>query len=327
MADAVLRDRAQELVARAARAPAPDDHHGRMLGPRHEDATGVVVDDHAHQVRHLFPLLQAAGDHISLHVVHPRPSLGEVVGVRRALEVATAQPGGDDLHRAAAFPALGQREGKGSRGAGAAVHADDDGALLVSHAARVAAACSRRIRPWARMPGTFVPTVADRCPCRTGAVRRTLGRVTPTRSHLWYDVAWPTAAGLVTGLGLVAAYRWTGPLMFVVAFGVLELTVAPVAWSLLTEMGLDVRRVALRVAPAAAVVTLAVIGLADLIGAWSFLVVVVALATSPLLQGWSRDGIRAVLAERVSPRTETRRRFDDIVAHGFGTSDEDLPPL
>jgi hypothetical protein len=27
----------------------------------------------------------------------------------------------------------------------------------------------------------------------------------------------------------------------------------------------------------------------------------------------------------VSPHAETRRRFDDIVAHGFGTPDDDPP--
>ena len=105
-------------------------------------------------------------------------------------------------------------------------------------------------------------------------------------THLWYDVAWPVATGLVTGLGLVAAYRWTGPLMFLVALAVLEVTVAPVAWSLLTEVGFDVRRIALRVAPAAAAMLLAVIGLADVIGGWTFLVVALAVLSSPLLQGW-----------------------------------------
>lgn len=145
-------------------------------------------------------------------------------------------------------------------------------------------------------------------------------------THLWYDAAWPVAAGLVTGLGLVAAYRWTGPLMFVVALAVLEVTVAPVAWSLLTEMGFDVRRIALRVAPATTIALLAVIGLADVIGGWTFLVAAVVAITSPLLQGWSRVGLRGVLVGRVSPRSGTRRRFDEIVAQGFGMPDEDLPP-
>jgi hypothetical protein len=150
--------------------------------------------------------------------------------------------------------------------------------------------------------------------------------VSRAHTHRWYDVAWPVATGLVTGLGLVAAYRWTGPLMFLVALAVLQVTVAPVAWSLLTELGFGVRRIALHLAPATAIALLAVIGLADVIGGWTFLVVAVVAVTSPLLQGWSQVGIRRGLVGWVSPRTETQRRFDDIVAHGFGTPDEDLPP-
>lgn len=145
------------------------------------------------------------------------------------------------------------------------------------------------------------------------------------RTHPWFDVAWPIATGLVTGLGLVAAYHWTGPLMFLVAFAVLELTVAPVAWSLLTEVGFDVRRIALQVAPAGATALLAVIGLADVIGGWTFLVAALAVVTSPLLQGWHRLGFRGVLVDRVSARSETRRRFDEIVAQGFSSPDDENP--
>jgi hypothetical protein len=150
--------------------------------------------------------------------------------------------------------------------------------------------------------------------------------VSRARTHLWYDVVWPVATGLVTGLGLVAAYRWTGPVLFLVAFTVLELTVAPVAWSLLTEAGYGVQRVAWRVAPAGAGALLAVIGLADVIAAWTFLVVGLAVITSPTLQSVRRRGPRRMLADTLAPRSETRRRFDEIVAHGFGMPDEDLPP-
>jgi hypothetical protein len=149
--------------------------------------------------------------------------------------------------------------------------------------------------------------------------------VSRARTHLWYDVAWPVATGLVTGLGLVAAYRWTGPLMFLVAFAVLEVTVAPVALSLLSEVGFDVRRIALRVAPAGATALLAVVGLADVIGGWTYLIVAVAVLSSPLLQGWREAGLRGVLVDRVSAGSETRRRFDEIVAQGFNAPDEDLP--
>jgi len=150
--------------------------------------------------------------------------------------------------------------------------------------------------------------------------------VSGARTHLWYDAAWPVATGLGTGLGLVAAYQWTGPLMFVVGFVVLEVTVAPVAWSLLTDVGFDVHSVVLRVAPASAGLLLAVVGLADVIGGWTFLVAAVALITSPLFRGWRESGLRGVLAERLAPRSDTRRRFDEIVAQGFGTPDDDPPP-
>jgi len=146
--------------------------------------------------------------------------------------------------------------------------------------------------------------------------------VKPVRTHLWYDAAWPTAAGLVTGLGLVAAYRWTGPLMFLVALAVLQLTVAPMAWCLFAELGFDVRRGVLRVAPATAAAALAMIGLADAIGGWTLLVVGLTLVTSPLVERWRGGRLRGVL----TPRAETRRRFDEIVTHGFGTTEEDVPP-
>jgi hypothetical protein len=149
--------------------------------------------------------------------------------------------------------------------------------------------------------------------------------VKPARSHPWYDVAWPITTGLVCGAGLLAAYRWTGPGMFVVAFVVLEVTVAPVAWSLLTDLGFGVRRVTLRVAPVGAVALLAVIGLADVIGAWTYVVAVLVVASSPLTRGWRELGLRGLLADRLATHSETRRRFDEIVAHGFSPQDDETP--
>jgi hypothetical protein len=150
--------------------------------------------------------------------------------------------------------------------------------------------------------------------------------VSRARTHVWYDGVWPVATGLVTGLGLVAAYLWTGPVMFAVALVALIATAAPVAWSLLSELGFGVRRIVLRVAPATSVGLLALIGLSELIEGWTFLVVGVVVVTSPLLEGWSRVGIRGVLADRMSARSQTRRQFDEIVSHGFGTTDEDPTP-
>ena len=138
-------------------------------------------------------------------------------------------------------------------------------------------------------------------------------------------MAWPVLAGLVAGAGLLAAYRWTGPGRFLVTLAVLELTVAPVAWSLLTELGFGVRRIALRVAPLTAVALVGVIGLAEVIGAWTYLVGVLTLATSPLFRGWSRLGLRGLVAGWSTPDVRTRREFDDIVAHSFAAPDDELP--
>ncbi len=145
------------------------------------------------------------------------------------------------------------------------------------------------------------------------------------RTHLWYDVAWPVLAGLVAGAGLLAAYRWTGPTRFLVLLAVLELTVAPVAWSLLTELGFGVRRIALRVAPLTAVALVAVIGLAGMIGGWTYLAGVLTVVTSPLLRGWRRAGPRGLVVGWASTDVRTRREFDDIVAHGFATPDDERP--
>jgi hypothetical protein len=149
--------------------------------------------------------------------------------------------------------------------------------------------------------------------------------VSRARTHLWYDVAWPVLAGLVGGAGLLAAYHWTGPARFLITLAVLELTVAPVAWSLLTELGFGVRRIALRVAPLTAVALVGVIGLAGAIGAWTYLVCALTLATSPLLRGWSRLGPRGLVVGWSTPDVRIRREFDDIVAHGFAAPDDELP--
>ncbi|HEX3297198.1 MAG TPA: hypothetical protein VHR85_10320 [Nocardioides sp.] len=143
--------------------------------------------------------------------------------------------------------------------------------------------------------------------------------------HPWYDVGWPAAAGLATGAGLLAAYVWMGPWPLLLALAVLEITFAPVAWSLLTDLGHGLRRVVLRIAPTSAVAVLTVVGLAEAIGPWTFLVAGLVLLTSPLLRGWTGPGFVPTLAERLSPRVETRHRFDEIVAHGL-TTPEDLPP-
>jgi hypothetical protein len=146
------------------------------------------------------------------------------------------------------------------------------------------------------------------------------------RTHLWYDVAWPVTAGAIAGAGLLTAYRWTGPLIFGIALVVLVATFAPIAWTVMTELGHDTRGVVLRGAPAVAVGVLAMMGLAEALGIWCFAIGVFVLATSPLVRGWTRGELRESVVVRVSPRTETRRRFDEIVA-GFGPQDDDPSPF
>ena len=132
--------------------------------------------------------------------------------------------------------------------------------------------------------------------------------------------------GLATGAGLLAGYRWSGPLVTGIALGVLVLTVVPLTWCVLTALGHTVRGAAPRIGLATAVGLFALVGLGELMSSWAFLVGAVVLVTSPLVRGWTHGGLRSTLAERVSPLSETRRRFDEIVAHGFGAPDDDLPP-
>ena len=59
----------------------------------------------------------------------------------------------------------------------------------------------------------------------------------PARPSPWYDVGWALAAGLAGAAGLLLAYLDIGLLGTVVAFALMEVTVAPVAWRLITEEG------------------------------------------------------------------------------------------
>ncbi|HET7432610.1 MAG TPA: hypothetical protein VFJ89_13970 [Nocardioides sp.] len=147
------------------------------------------------------------------------------------------------------------------------------------------------------------------------------------RRSPWFDTGWPLLTGLVTAAGLVAAYVWMGLATTLIALALLELTYAPVAWSILTDVGYATRDVILRISPLWSVGSLAFVGLIDAMSAWGLLVGAVVLLTSPLLQGWRRVGTRGLVARHTHPQDETRRRFDEIVAHGFpGLPDDDLPP-
>jgi hypothetical protein len=140
-------------------------------------------------------------------------------------------------------------------------------------------------------------------------------------------MAWPALTGLATGIGLLAAFLWSGALVSGIAVAVLVLTMVPLTWCVLTELGRAVRGAAPQIGLATAFGLFAMVGLGELMSSWAFLVAALVLATSPLVRGWTNGGLRGSLAERVSPRTETRRRFDEIVARGFGPPDDDLPPL
>jgi hypothetical protein len=144
----------------------------------------------------------------------------------------------------------------------------------------------------------------------------------------WFDVGWPLLAGTVTAVGLIAAYLWMGLVTTAIALALLELTVAPVAWSILSELDYPTHEVILRISPIAAVGGLSLVGLVSAFSGWSLVMAAVVVMTSPLVKGWSRVGTRGMLVRYgVNSRTETRRRFDDIVAHGFPTlPDDDLPP-
>lgn len=140
--------------------------------------------------------------------------------------------------------------------------------------------------------------------------RMTTGR----RTSLWYDVGWPILAGLVAAVGVVAAYRDLGLFAVVTAFVLIELTVAPTVWSIVTEMGRPGRPAILEVGPASALAVVALMGLVGIVGIWSLALVALVALTSPLM---SRRGRQRVLRRYGSDRAETRRVFDDIVAHSW----------
>ena len=138
--------------------------------------------------------------------------------------------------------------------------------------------------------------------------------------NAWYDVGWPVLAGTVAASGVVAAYLEIGLLGTVAAFLLTELTVAPTAWSILTDLGRPGRPAVLELAPVCALATVVALGLVSAMSGWSIPVFLVVLVTSPLLD----RRCRRVLATRYgSQRAETRRQFDEIVAHAFAPEDGD----
>ena len=78
---------------------------------------------------------------------------------------------------------------------------------------------------------------------------------------LWYDVGWPVLAGTISAGGVLAAYAEIGLLGCVAAFLLLELTVAPTGWTLLTDMGRPGLPAVVELAPVCALATVVTLGL------------------------------------------------------------------
>jgi hypothetical protein len=135
--------------------------------------------------------------------------------------------------------------------------------------------------------------------------------------HSWYDVGWPVLAGVVAAVGVVAAYRSLGLFAVVAAFVLVELTVAPTAWSIVTELGKPGGPAIFEVGPACALATVVLMGLVGALGVGSLVVVALVVLTSPIMR---RRGRQQVVRRYGSDRAETRRAFDEIVAHGWGAS-------
>ena len=137
--------------------------------------------------------------------------------------------------------------------------------------------------------------------------------------NLWYDVGWPVLAGTVAACGVVAAYMGIGLLGTVAAFLLMELTVAPTAWSILTDMGRPGRAAVVELAPMCALATVVTLGLVGWMDLWSVPVLLSVVVTSPLLEGRRRGRLTARYG---SESADTRRRFEEIVAHGFAVSED-----
>jgi hypothetical protein len=142
----------------------------------------------------------------------------------------------------------------------------------------------------------------------------------PAGRSIWYDVGWPLVAGLVGAAGLALAYVGIGLLGTVVVFALMYLTVAPIAWSLLTEEGRPGTPAIFELAPACALATVIVLGLVSGLGGWTLPVLTLVVATCPLLREPRR---RALLLRYGSDRSEVHREFEEIVALSFGTERTD----
>jgi type III secretory pathway component EscV len=139
-----------------------------------------------------------------------------------------------------------------------------------------------------------------------------------TSRHPWFDLGWPVLAGSVAGVGVVSAYAELGAVTVVGAFFGTALVVGPSLWSVFSEIGERGLRTPARVSVLSALALVVTMGLIAGFQAWALAILGLVLVTSPLVQ-------RARLGARgsQSPVEETRRAFDEIIAHNFSTATGD----
>jgi hypothetical protein len=143
--------------------------------------------------------------------------------------------------------------------------------------------------------------------------------MTGRRRQLWADLGWPALAGLTTAAGLTSAYVSLGPATMLIVFGLTVVTVAVLAISLLDEHGTPTVAAIVRPALTVAGIMVVTMGLISWMQAWAFVVLAVVGASHVGV----RRRVRRALAGSPPARAETRRRFDEIVAHLGGLEDDD----
>ncbi len=143
--------------------------------------------------------------------------------------------------------------------------------------------------------------------------------MTGRRRSLWADLGWPVLAGMVAATGLASAYLSLGwsTTAFVFAFTVVMVAILTV--SLLEGRGRPT--VVSLVSPAlyAGVTMVVTMGLIAWMHAWAFLVVGLVVVGN----GAVRRKVRRVLGASPPAPDDTRRRFDEIVAHELAGLDDD----
>lgn len=126
-------------------------------------------------------------------------------------------------------------------------------------------------------------------------------------------------AGLVGATGLVSAYFSLGWSTTIFVFAFAALTVAILTVSLLDERGRPTVGTVVKPALYAGVVMVVTMGLIAWMQSWALLVVGLVVVGNASFRHW----VRHVLGGRPPTEDETRRRFDEIVAHELAGLDDD----